>query len=307
MSTWLLTHPVCIEHDTGRGHPERPDRLRSVLEALAGDAFAALYHQTTEPATREQLAYVHDDAHIERTLAAIPASGQANLDGDTIVSPHSGEAALQAAGAGCQAVDAVLAGQAQRVFCAVRPPGHHAEPDRPMGFCLFNNIAIAAMHARVVHGVERVAIVDFDVHHGNGTEAMLPSHPGLFYASTHQSPLFPGTGFRADNLPGRLHNYPLAAGAGSADFRAAYEDTILPELRAFQPELVLLSTGFDAHANDPLAGMELGDDDFGWITEMLVDIARENAGGRVISMLEGGYDLTALHAGTQRHVKALMA
>ena len=306
MTTLLYTHPDCLEHDPGSYHPESPDRLRAVLEALSEPEFAELVRREAPRADLEDIARVHPKTYIERVLAAVPASGHANLDPDTCLSPRSGEAALRAAGAACAAVDAVLSGEADNAFCATRPPGHHAEPTRAMGFCLFNNVAIAAQRARQVHGLERVAVVDFDVHHGNGTQAMFEDDANLFYASTHQYPLYPGTGASSETGVGNIWNVPLRPMAGSVEFRRAYSDHILPALEDFRPELVIVSAGFDAHRRDPLAQLELHEDDYGWVTEHLMQVAARHARGRLVSALEGGYDLEALKACTTTHVRALM-
>lgn len=304
---WLITHASGLEHDTGEMHPENIKRLRAIEQALADPEFQALERVDAERGERAEIGRVHDSDYIERVLASIPGSGQTHIDADTVVSAGSGEAALRAAGAARQAVDAIMSGDTNRVFCALRPPGHHAEPNRAMGFCLFNNVAVAAAHARAAHGLERVAIVDFDVHHGNGTQAMFAGQTGYFYGSTHQSPLFPGTGHRSDNIPGNLCNVPLADGAGSATFRECFRDEVMAELHAFEPQLILVSAGFDAHARDPLAGLELEEADYTWATELLVEAANRHCQGRIVSTLEGGYDLRALAASTAAHVRALMA
>ncbi|WP_018718718.1 histone deacetylase family protein [Arhodomonas aquaeolei] len=304
--TWLITHPSCLEHDTGPGHPESAQRLRAILRALEADEFAGLERREAAPATREQIERVHDADYVAATLDAIPAEGRRSLDGDTVVSAGSGEAALHAAGAGCQAVDAVLAGEARRVFCAVRPPGHHAEPAQAMGFCLFNNIAVAAAHARAAHGLQRVAVVDFDVHHGNGTQTMLAGRDGFMYASTHQRPLFPGTGRRQDNRENALYNIPLIEGCDSELFREHFHNEIISAIMRFEPDILLVSAGFDAHGLDPLAGLELCEADFHWATEELTSVADYTCGGRLVSMLEGGYHLDALASSTAAHVAALL-
>lgn len=307
MSTWLITHPAFLAHDTGPGHPERADRLRAVLGALDDPQFAGLHRVEAEAAAPDQLARAHDRAYVDELLAAIPARGYLALDaGDTVICPASGEAALRAAGALCQAVDAVMAGDASRVFCAVRPPGHHAEFDQAMGFCLFNNVVVGALHAQAAHGVQRVAVIDFDVHHGNGTQHLLARRKGFFYGSTHQSPLFPGTGRRTDNRNGALINVPLPAGCDSAQFRERFHNEIITALMAFEPELIFISAGFDGHRADPLASLALTEDDFAFATEELSCIANYACQGRLISTLEGGYDLDALAACTRVHVKALM-
>ncbi len=306
--TILYTHPACAGHDMGPGHPERPARLEAVARALSGPAFDALDRREAPRATLEQLSAMHPRAYVERLLGAVPERGRVALDADTSLSPGSGEAALRAAGAACAAVDAVFAGEAANAFCAIRPPGHHAEPERPMGFCLFNNVAIAAAHARAAHGAGRVAVMDFDVHHGNGTQAMFWSEPDLMFASTHQMPLYPGTGAPGERgAHGNIVNAPLPPGAGGAEFRAAMEGIVLPALDAFAPDLLVVSAGFDAHAADPLAGLRLVEEDFAWATRELVALAARHCGGRLVSSLEGGYDLDALAASAAAHVAALMA
>jgi acetoin utilization deacetylase AcuC-like enzyme len=307
MTTLLFTHEDCLAHDAGRHHPESPARLRAVLEGLSGPAFAALERRSAPEARRDDVARAHSQHFVRDILAAIPAEGHAALDADTIVSPGSGVAALRAAGAVAAAVDAVIAGEAANAFCAVRPPGHHAERERAMGFCLFNNVAVGALRARAVHGLARVAAVDFDVHHGNGTQAIFAPDPHLFYGSTHQFPLYPGTGASSERGVGNIVNAPLRPNAGSAEFRAAMSALILPALDAFRPELVLISAGFDAHRSDPLAQLQLVEADFAWATERLVEVAARHSRGRVVSSLEGGYDLAALAASAAAHVAALMA
>ena len=307
MSTLLFTHPACLEHDPGEYHPESPARLQAVLAALDAPEFAALARREAPAADPEDIARVHPRDFVHAMLAAVPAEGYAGIDADTILSPGSGSAALRAAGAAAAAVDAVVAGEAGNAFCAVRPPGHHAEPGRAMGFCLFNNVAIGALRARAVHGLARVAVIDFDVHHGNGTQAAFERDRSLFYASTHQSPLYPGTGARSERGVGNIVNVPLPPMAGSAEFRHGVEASILPALDAFAPELVMVSAGFDAHRRDPLAQLMLVEDDYAWVTERLLDCARRHARGRLVSTLEGGYDLPALGTSAAAHVRALMA
>jgi acetoin utilization deacetylase AcuC-like enzyme len=308
MYTALFSHPACLAHDTGFGHPECSDRLRAVLRRLEGEEFAYLDRREAPQARIAQIERVHPAKFAAGLLARIPEEGLSHIDGDTIVSPDSGEAALRAAGAVCAAVDAVIEGSTRNAFCAVRPPGHHAEPMQAMGFCLFNNVAIGAMQARAVHGLNRIAVIDFDVHHGNGTQAMFEADRNLFYASTHQWPLYPGTGSAKERgVHGNILNLPLPPGAGSAEFRAIAQRALLPALEEFAPELVMISAGFDAHADDPLANLNLIDADFGWITGKLCGIAERHAGGRVVSTLEGGYNLDALGRSAAEHVKALMA
>jgi acetoin utilization deacetylase AcuC-like enzyme len=307
MTTRLYTHAACLGHDMGPGHPERPARLQAILAALEAEPFENLERAEAPRATVEQLCRVHPQGYVEAILHAVPAAGLFALDPDTTLSPGSGEAALRAAGAVCAAVDAVAAGEIANAFCAVRPPGHHAEPGTAMGFCLFNNVAAGALQARAVHGLKRVAVVDFDVHHGNGTQAMFEGDPEAFYASTHQMPLYPGTGAASETGVGNICNAPLPPYAGSEEFRAAMESRILPALDRFRPDFLLISAGFDAHRADPLANLELVEEDFAWATDQLLAIADRHAGGRVVSTLEGGYDLDALAASAAAHVLALMA
>jgi acetoin utilization deacetylase AcuC-like enzyme len=305
--TLLFTHPACIRHDMGSMHPERPARLEALNKAFSDPAFGALQRREAPMATVDQLSRMHPRAHVERILAAEPQSGLVRLDPDTAMSPGSGEAALRAAGAVCAAVDAVIAGEDVNAFCAGRPPGHHAEAEIPMGFCLFNNVAIGAAHARAEHGLKRVAVMDFDVHHGNGTQAMFWNDPDLMFASTHQMPLYPGTGSRQEHgAHGNIVNAPLPGGAGGEEFRAEMTEIILPALDAFAPELLIISAGFDAHESDPLAGLLFVEDDYAWATRELMAIADRHAQGRVVSSLEGGYHLDALAASASAHVRILM-
>ncbi len=308
MFTSLFTHGACLGHDTGPGHPECADRLRAVLAALEAEEFQMLDRQEAPRATVEQLLRAHAQRHIDQVLDAIPAGGHAGIDDDTVVSPGSGEAALRAAGAAVAAVDAVATGRSRNAFCAVRPPGHHAERATPMGFCLFNNVAVGALHARAVHGLRRIAVMDFDVHHGNGTQDIFRHDPDLLYCSTHQSPLYPGTGGAEETGDhGNCVNAPLPALSGSPEFRHAMTQTILPAIDRFQPDLLLVSAGFDAHSRDPLAGLHLIDDDFAWATRKLGELARLHCGARIVSVLEGGYNLRALASASAAHVRELMA
>jgi acetoin utilization deacetylase AcuC-like enzyme len=307
MTTLLYTHPACLAHDPGRHHPESPARLRAVLAALEEREFAGLERREAPEAAREDLLRVHPRRHVEGVLGAVPQTGHVGIDADTVLSPASGEAALRAAGAVVAAVDAVVRREADNAFCAVRPPGHHAEPRRAMGFCLFNNAAIGALRAREVHGLARVAVVDFDVHHGNGTQAAFEADGSLFYASTHQYPLYPGTGAASETGVGNIVNVPLRPMAGSNQFRLGLTQRILPALDAFRPELVLVSAGFDAHRSDPLAQLMLDEADYTWVTEKLLEIAYRHAEGRLVATLEGGYDLPALAASAAAHVRVLMS
>lgn len=306
MTTLLLTHADCLRHDTGYGHPENADRLRAINDALAAPTFKALTREEAPLADLADIERVHPKAYIEMVHASIPKRDHKFLDSDTIVSPGSWDAALRAVGASLRAVDQVMAGKANNAFCAVRPPGHHAEPSRAMGFCLFSTVAIAAEHARAKHGAERVAVIDFDVHHGNGTQVAFWTDKNLFYGSTHQMPLFPGTGAIDETGVGNICNAPLKPGDDGTKFREAFETRILPELDAFAPDLILVSAGFDAHLKDPLAELRLVEADFAWVTEKLLESAARHSGGRLISSLEGGYDLDALAKSTATHVETLM-
>lgn len=301
----VLTHPACALHDPGPGHAERPARLAAVLDGLK-DAFHDLQWREAPRATRGQLLRVHDAALLA-TVLDTPATRTVQLDPDTFLSPDSAEAALRAAGAGVAAVDAVMRDPSTAVFCAVRPPGHHATASVAMGFCLFNSIAVAAAHALDAHGLSRVAIVDFDVHHGNGTQAVFETDPRVLYASSHQWPLYPDSGRREERGVGNIVNVPLPPGTGGDGFRRAYREVVLPALDAFRPQLVLVSAGFDAHRRDPLAQLALEADDIAWATRELHAVARRHAGGRIASMLEGGYDLQALRECAIAHVGALRA
>jgi acetoin utilization deacetylase AcuC-like enzyme len=301
----LYTHAACLAHLPGPGHPESPARLQAVLQSLDNDRFAAIDRIEAPRATREQLERVHEAALIDRVIASSPPDGFAQIDADTSMSPDSLEAALRAAGAVCAAVDAVIDGKSLRAFCAVRPPGHHATHDTAMGFCLFNSIAVGAAQA-LARGVKRVAIVDFDVHHGNGTQDIFWNEARVMYASTHQAPLYPGTGASNEVGVGNIVNAPLPPSSSSFAFRDACRDIVLPALNDFRPELILISAGFDAHYLDPLANLNFDAEDFAWITRELGDIARKHAAGRMVSSLEGGYSLTALRQSTAAHVAALM-
>ncbi len=307
MSTLLITHPACLEHLTPMGHPERPDRLRAIERILENERFQTLAREQAPAASLETIALCHPMDYIEAVRDATPKEGLARLDADTTMSPGSFEAALRAAGGATRAVDEVMDQAANNAFVAARPPGHHAETAVPMGFCLFNNAAIAARHAQAQHGVERVAIVDFDVHHGNGSQQIFWSDPTVMYCSTHQMPLYPGTGAISERGEhNTIVNAPLRPGDGGEEFREAFETAILPRLTDFRPDLVVISAGFDAHMRDPLANLNLLEPDFAWATKKLMDIADASAGGRIVSMLEGGYDLDGLARSVAAHVTALM-
>jgi acetoin utilization deacetylase AcuC-like enzyme len=306
MTTLIYHHSVCSEHDMGYGHPECPERLSAILNALKSPSLAALDWREAPAATLEQLSRVHAFSYVERILAAVPKSGLRALDADTALCPRSGEAALHAAGATCAAVDAIMAGEAHNAFCAVRPPGHHAEPARPMGFCVFNNVAIGAVHSRAVHGLGRVAIIDFDVHHGNGTQAAFATQAEYLYISSHQSPLYPGTGRRSERGVGNIINIPMPPYSGSEDLREAWAAEMKPALRNFKPDFIFISAGFDAHHLDPLAELNFTEEDYDWLTREILEIAAEFCAGRVVSTLEGGYNLKALAASAAIHVKVLL-
>lgn len=306
MSTLLFFDPAGLKHHTPEGHPERTDRLRAIRSALEAPDFTALDRRTAPPAEPAELLRCHPQDYIDRIRAAIPAEGSRPLDADTHVSPGSWGAALGAVGQACAAADAVLGGEGANAFCAARPPGHHAERATPMGFCLFGTVAIAAKRALDHHGLNRVAVVDFDVHHGNGTQDLLWDEARALFATSQQMPLWPGTGAAEERgAHDNVINLPLPPGTDGTGFRAAW-GPVLERLDAYAPELVLVSAGFDAHADDPLAGLNLVEDDFAWITGRLCDIAETHAQGRLVSVLEGGYELGALGASVAAHVKVLM-
>ena len=305
MPTALITHPDCTLHEMGEGHPESPERLRSVLRAIQGSGLAAKLLAREAPlAEREHLERVHDPEHVELVFTAAPDRGYAFLDPDTSMNPKSLSAALHAAGAVVKATDMVMAGESDAAFCAVRPPGHHATRHRAMGFCMFNNVAVGAAHALEAHGLDRVAVLDFDVHHGNGTEDQFHDDPRVMLCSTFQHPYYPYSG--ADSGNEHIINVPLPAMTDGRGFRAAVEKHWLPALAAYKPQLVFVSAGFDAHKDDPLAYLKLGDEDYRWITERLVEVADAHAEGRVVSTLEGGYNVEALGRCVVEHLDVLV-
>jgi acetoin utilization deacetylase AcuC-like enzyme len=307
MSTLLVTHPACLEHLTPRGHPERPERLRAIEHALEAEKFQSLARVQAPQAALEVIALCHPMDYITQIRDAIPMEGIVQLDADTSMSHGTFEAALRAAGGAVYAVDEVMTKKAANAFVAVRPPGHHAETARPMGFCIFDNAAIAARYARTRYGIARAAIVDFDVHHGNGSQEIFWADRSVMYCSTHQMPLYPGTGAVSESGEfDTVVNAPLRPGDGGEAFRAAFENRLLPRLRDFAPELVIISAGFDAHMRDPLANLNLVEADFAWATQKLMDVANRFADDRVVSLLEGGYDLEALANSTAAHVTTLM-
>ena len=309
MTTLIYTHDACLNHIPGPGHPESPARLQAVLKALREPEFGELRWLDAPLGRVEQVLLVHSTHYVDEVESLRPEAGYQALDaGDTVISPGSWEAVMRCVGAACAGVDAVVSGAAKNVFCATRPCGHHAEADRAMGFCIFNQAAIAALHARQAHGLKRVAVVDFDVHHGNGTQNSFYHQPELFYGSCHQAPFYPGTGARHESgVAGNIINIPLAAGCDSATFRQRMLAELLPALRRFGPELLIISAGFDAHHLDPLGGLKFTDDDYHWITRELMALADVSAQGRVVSVLEGGYSLQGLASGSAAHVRALMA
>ena len=308
MATALFTHPACMGHDTGDYHPECAERLRLLLSTLSGEDFQFLERMEAPRASSEQILRAHDSDHLDFVRDNLPTGDDyAHLDPDTVVSEGSWEAALRSAGAAVGAVDAVMKGEVKNAFCATRPPGHHAESRAVLGFCLFNNAAIGAMHAKAVHGAKRVVVFDIDVHHGNGTQDIFYAHPDLMYVSTHEDESFPGTGLPEETgVAGNIINIVLPQGSGSEPWRAAVTDKIIPAIRKFKPDLLMISAGFDAHAQDPMAHMKLSTEDFSWVTHELCKLAEEVCQGRVVSVLEGGYDLKSLTVSCAAHVTALL-
>jgi acetoin utilization deacetylase AcuC-like enzyme len=307
VSTLYLCHPSALDHQTPPGHPERPDRIRAIERILEHERFAPLHREQAPMGTPQMAALAHPQAYVDAMAEVAPKEGMVAIDADTTMSPGTYEAAMRGVGAAVQGVDEVMTGKVKNAFSAMRPPGHHAERTRAMGFCFYNNAAIAARHAQKAHGAERVAIMDWDVHHGNGSQDIFWSDPSVMYASTHQMPLYPGTGAvseRGDH--GTIVNTPLSPGDGSEIFREALETVVLPRLAAFGPDLIVISAGFDAHWRDPLANLNLTEADFGWATVKLMELAEKRCQGRIVSVLEGGYDLEGLSRSVAAHVTALM-
>ncbi len=307
MTTLYITHPAGLEHIPPLGHPERPDRLRVIERVLEQEAFQSLARDQAPVAAIDRIALCHTPDYIEAIREASPTDGMVQLDSDTSMSPGTYEAALRAVGGAVLAVDEVMTGRVANAFCAMRPPGHHAEITQPMGFCFFNNAAIAARHAREKYGAERAAVIDFDVHHGNGTQDIFWNDPSVMFCSTHEMPLYPGTGAASERGEhGTIVNVPLRAGDGGDEFQEAFESVIIPRLLDFRPDLVVLSAGFDAHMRDPLANINLLEPDYTWVTKRMMDVADTCCGGRLVSLLEGGYDLQGLARSVAVHVTALM-
>jgi acetoin utilization deacetylase AcuC-like enzyme len=305
--TLLVTHRSSLDHLTPPGHPERPDRIRAIDQVLGESRFDGLKREQAPEGSLDLVTLCHNEDYVEELRHIAPTSGMIYLDGDTSMSSGTWEAVMRGVGGAVAATDAVMSGTHHNAFVAMRPPGHHAEIAKPMGFCFFDNAAIAARHAQRKYGIARAAVVDFDVHHGNGTQDIFWADKSVMYCSTHQMPLFPGTGARSERGEhDNIVNAPLAPEDGSAKFRAALENVILPQLTKFAPELIVVSAGFDAHYRDPLASLNLTAEDFGWVTRKLMDIADLTAGGRIVSVLEGGYDLQGLKESVAAHVSALL-
>lgn len=304
----VYTHDDCLRHEPGARHPECPDRLRAILAALHGSGTPHAFRFIEAPlGTEAQVLLAHTAPYLARVKAHSPQSGTAALDPDTLLSPGSLHAALRGVGGACAGVDALLRGECRHAFVLTRPPGHHATPDRAMGFCLFNHAAIAALYAQQQYPLQRIAVLDFDVHHGNGTQDILRERSGLHYLSTHQSPLYPGTGFEDENLPGNISNFPLPSGLGGDAYEQIFRDEVLPVLRATRPQLLIVSAGFDAHALDPLATLNFGESSYAWLGRQLRGLADEFAEGRLLSVLEGGYNLTVLGSSVEAYLGGTLA
>lgn len=306
MTTRLYTHDLSIEHITPPGHPERPDRIKVLDETFAQPKFDALVRKEAPIADTAWFEVAHPKSHLKMIKDNIPETGIATVDADTSASPKSWEVVSHVCGAAMDAVDAVFKKDTDNAFVSMRPPGHHAEKTKAMGFCLVNNIAIAARYAQQTYGAERIAIVDFDVHHGNGTQDIFYDDPSVLFASTHQMPLYPGTGALGETGEGNIFNAPLANGDDGSKFKAAFRERVLPALDNFKPDLLMISAGFDAHYRDPLAGLNLVADDFDWVTGKLIEVADKCCDGRIVSLLEGGYDLEGLAESASAHVNRLM-
>ncbi|MDB5557144.1 MAG: histone deacetylase superfamily [Enterovirga sp.] len=307
MTTLLLHHPSTLEHKPPTGHPERPERIKAVERVLAADEFGPLLRRLAERADTDTIALAHPRNYVEAIQEASPQTGLVGIDSDTVMSPGTLEAIERGVGAAVMGVDAVMTGEVQNAFSAMRPPGHHAEKTRAMGFCFFNNAAIAARHAQTKHGAERVAIIDWDVHHGNGCQDIFWADKTVLYASTHQMPLYPGTGALSERGDyDTIVNAPLRPGSDGETFRDAFDSRIMGRLEEFRPDLVIISAGFDAHWRDPLANLRLEAEDFAWATRKLMDFAGRHCGGKIVSVLEGGYDLQGLSDSVTAHVRTLM-
>ncbi|WLS04517.1 histone deacetylase family protein [Shinella oryzae] len=306
MTTFLFENPIFLEHHTPEGHPERSDRIRALNLALEHERFAPLVREKAPQANEDFVLLAHPESHLRAVMDAIPEEGINHFEADTHASPASLQAALTGIGGAVAAVDAVFSGKADNAFVAARPPGHHAEREKAMGFCFFNNAAIAARHAQKAHGAERVAIVDWDVHHGNGTQDIFFNDPSVLFCSTHQMPLYPGTGAKDETGAGNIVNAPLSPNDGSDHFRDAFRSRVLPRVADFKPDLIIISAGFDAHHRDPLAQINLVADDFDWATARLMELSEKSANHRVVSLLEGGYDLEGLAESAATHIYRLM-
>lgn len=306
MTTFLFENPIFLEHQTPEGHPERSDRIRALNLALEHERFAPLMREKAPQANEDFVLLAHPERHLAAVMSDMPEEGINQVEADTYASPASLQAALTGIGGAIAAVDAVFSGKTDNAFVAARPPGHHAERDKAMGFCFFNNAAIAARHAQKAHGAERIAIVDWDVHHGNGTQDIFYNDPSVLFCSTHQMPLYPGTGAKDETGAGNIVNAPLSANDGSDHFREAFRSRVLPRVADFRPDLIIISAGFDAHHRDPLAQINLVADDFDWATAKLMELSEKSANNRVVSLLEGGYDLEGLAESAATHIYRLM-
>jgi acetoin utilization deacetylase AcuC-like enzyme len=306
MTTCLFENPIFLEHHTPEGHPERSDRIRAINLALEHERFSPLLREKAPQANEDFVLLAHPERHLTAVMSAIPEEDIAQVEADTYASPATLQAALTGIGGAIAAVDAVFTGKADNAFVAARPPGHHAERDKAMGFCFFNNAAIAARHAQKAHGAERVAIVDWDVHHGNGTQDIFFDDPSVLFCSTHQMPLYPGSGAKDETGAGNIVNAPLSMNDGSDHFRDAFKSRVLPRVADFRPDVIIISAGFDAHHRDPLAQINLVADDFDWATAKLMELSEKSANNRVVSLLEGGYDLTGLAESAATHIYRLM-